>query len=226
MNEQTACEQLPSKKNYVYKKRAGSEDVVIKVFTAQDRFKTEKQMGEMLENSGLLTPRSLYVNEASLIIMYSYVNSSPVVDLIETLELTKAEEIIEKICAWLVDFYSITLKTMGCQYILGDIHLRNFLYEEATNQVYGLDFEECRPGRIETDAARLFVFILHYEPAFTPRKKALAAGFWESLNALLVLDEKFFHQEIERETKELLERRKNRSMPFINTNGVKINETK
>jgi len=204
MIELMNLERLPSKKNYVYRDR----DTIIKIFTDQHRFQTEKEMGDILRNSGLSTPVRLGVKEERLEIVYNYINGSPVVDLIDNTELARAEEIFDKICAWLVKFYSIILQKKGYQHILGDAHLRNFLYEEASNQVYGLDFEECRPGRIETDAARLYVFILHYDPAFTPRKKALAAFFWKTIAASLALDETFFQQEVMRETAELLARRR------------------
>ncbi|MEN6460931.1 MAG: hypothetical protein ABFC94_06120 [Syntrophomonas sp.] len=213
MHEQPTRKQLTSKKNYVCWEQGEHGDKVIKAFTDQSRFQMEKKMGDLVHNSGLLTPCRLSVNEENLVIIYEYVDGSPVVDLIESIELSQAEDIIRKICAWLVNFYSITLMKMGCQYILGDIHLRNFLYEQASNKVYGFDFEECRPGRIETDAARLYTFILHYDPAFTSRKKALVACFWETLSASLVLDETFFQQEVKRETAELMARRRcNRSL--------------
>ncbi|MEN6325461.1 MAG: hypothetical protein ABFD18_04510 [Syntrophomonas sp.] len=208
MPKQPARQQLTSKKNYVYREQGEHGDIVIKAFTDLSRFQVEKKMGDLVENSGLLTPCRLAVNEENLVIIYEYIDGSPVVDLIESIELSQAEDIIRKICTWLVNFYSITLMKMGCQYILGDIHLRNFLYEQASNKVYGIDFEECRPGRIETDAARLYTFILNYDPAFTARKKNLVACFWETLSASLVLDETFFQQEAKRETAELMARRR------------------
>lgn len=209
MNEPT-LRQLSSKKNNVFRAR----DVVIKTFTDPSRFQTERKMGNLLENAGLLIPGRISVNEENWVIVYTYIDGSPVVDLIESTSLSQAEEIIRKICAWLVNFYAITLKKLGCQYILGDIHLRNFIYEEASKQVYGFDFEECRPGKIETDVARFYVFMLYYDPAFTPRKKTLAAYFWETISASLRLDESFFQDEVKRETKELLARRRlNRLIP-------------
>lgn len=200
-------EQLPSKKNHVFREMGEHRDAVFKIFTDPSRFQTEKKMGDLLENSGLLIPERLSVNEETLQIVYHFIDGLPVVDLIETIELSQAEDMIKRICRWLVDFYSITRGKTGSQYILGDIHLRNFIYEESSHKVYGLDFEECRPGRIETDAARLCVFILYYDPAFTQRKKTLTACFRETLFAALALDESFFQQEIKRETADLLARR-------------------
>jgi len=148
------------------------------------------------------------------VIGYDYIDGVAVVDLIESAELIKAEAIIAAICAWMRKFYAIIFEKKGSQYILGDIHLRNFLYNESSGQLYGFDFEECRPGRLESDAARLYVFILHYEPAFTPRKIALADYFRETFFAFAALDETFFQQEVKRETEELLARRQKRVVPI------------
>jgi tRNA A-37 threonylcarbamoyl transferase component Bud32 len=208
-------EKLPSKKNHVYRESGLNQDVVVKMFTAAHRFNTEKEIGELLEDSNLTFPPRVAVDDENLTIIYSYINGYPVVDLIEDIEMSEAQDIIRKICAWLLEFYAVIRQKKGCQYILGDIHLRNFLYEKASHQVYGLDFEECRPGRIETDAARLYVFILYYEPAFTARKKDLTACLWQTLAEALVLDEELFQQEVERETQELLARRRHKR-PALN----------
>ena len=207
MSKKAGREQLPSKKNYVYWDWGEYCDKIIKIFTDQSRFQIEKEMGDLFADSSLLTPKRLSVNEAALVIEYAHIDGFPVVELIESTELAQAEKIIRKICAWLVEFYSITFEKKGCRYILGDIHLRNFLYKKKDDSVYGIDFEECRPGRIESDAARLYVFILYYDPAFTPRKKALAACFWNTLSTSLELDHTSFREEVKRETAELLARR-------------------
>lgn len=199
----TGGELLPGKKNRVV--RYG--DVVSKTFSDRSRFQMEKEIGDLLENSCILTPARLSVDEPGLVIKYENIKGTPAVDLIEDVELSQARIIFSKICAWLAEFYTLILREKGRQWILGDIHLRNFLYEEASGQIYGLDFEECRCGRIESDAARLYVFILHYDPAFTLRKKTLAALVRENLTVSLGLDETFFQAEVERETRELLIRR-------------------
>lgn len=199
----TGGERLLSKKNKVV--RHG--DIIYKTFSDRSRFQMEKEIGDLLENSGLLTPARLSVDEPGLTIKYENIKGPYAVDLIENIELSQTWEIFGKICNWLAGFYTLTLREKGCQWILGDIHLRNFIYECASGQIYGFDFEECRHGRIESDAARLCVFILHYDPAFTERKKTLAAFVRENLTSSLGLDEPFLQSEVERETKELLIRR-------------------
>ena len=58
--------------------------------------------------------------------------------------------------------------------ILGDAHLRNFLLLPG-GEIAGVDFETCRPGPREEDAARLAVFTLAYDPALTQVKRRLAS---------------------------------------------------
>ncbi len=212
MIKPTTGERLLSKKNFVYRERGEQQDVVVKIFSDLKRFQREREIGDLLQGSSLATPARYSCDENSLTIIYQFVEGSPVVDFIENTELSEAEDIIGKICVWLLEFYSIIRGKQGCQYILGDIHLRNFIYNRVSQQVYGFDFEECRIGQIESDVARLFVFILHYDPAFTPRKKALANYLWENLSAPLALDETLFQQEVKRETLELINRRAKRDI--------------
>lgn len=200
--------QFQSKKNFVYWDRQIQQNTVTKIFTDRKRFNTEKEISGILQETELSVPKRLSVNTESLSIVYEYVEGIPVVDLIESADLTKMQDIIREICSWLTGFYSLMLIKNESQYILGDIHLRNFLYAEDEDKIYGIDFEECRPGSIETDIARLYTFILHYDPEFTPRKKALAACLWETMSASMTLDFAFFREEVNRETEELLARRK------------------
>lgn len=196
-------ERLPGKKNEVI--RYG--DIVSKTFSDRSRFQMEKEIGDLLGDSGLHTPARLLVDEPGLTIKYRHIKGTPAVDLIEDTEFSQARIIFSEICTWLAEFYTLIRREKESQWILGDVHLRNFLYEEASGQIYGFDFEECRRGRIESDAARLYVFILHYDPAFTRRKRMLAALVRENLTASLGLDENFFQAAVERETRELLVRR-------------------
>ncbi|HCF50629.1 MAG TPA: hypothetical protein DER60_10120 [Syntrophomonas sp.] len=211
MNEYKGAKRLPSKKNDVY--RYG--DVVIKKFSDAERFRMETEIGSLLEKSDILTPPRLSVNQTAYINVYRFIEAIPVVDLIEDSELQLAEEIVHKIYLWVMDFYALTREMTGQQYILGDVHLRNFLYQPDSQKLYGIDFEECRQGRIESDLARFYVFLLHYDPAFTPRKKALGAFWLDIIQAPSTLDINFFQQEVERETAELLARRQHRNSSLI-----------
>ena len=210
MNDISEREMLPSKKNHIYREQMGQQEVVVKQFTDPGRFRMEKEIGELLQDTDLCIPRRLAVNEQKQEIIYEYIASVTLVDLIETTELEWALEKIAQICAWMMKFYTILQEKTGRQYILGDVHLRNFICDDRGGLVYGVDFEECRPGRIETDVARLYTFILHYEPAFTARKIKLSEYVQKTFLAALDLNEKFYLQEVARETEELLQRRHRR----------------
>ncbi len=207
MNDRPGQERFISKKNDVYRSQEKGRDTVVKVFSDRSRFANEEAIGSILIGTSLLIPDRLWVDAQALTIGYAYLNASPVVDMIESRPLSQVKTIIQQICDWLAAFYTAVLQDRGTQYILGDIHLRNFLYDEESRQVYGIDFEDCCPGRIETDLARLYTFILHYDPAFTRRKKALAAYLWDYASRSMVLDEGFFGEEVKRETTELITRR-------------------
>ncbi len=199
---------LPSKKNHIYREQSGEQMVVVKQFTDPQRFQMEKEIGSLLQDTCLAITRRLSVNEPQQQIVYAYIDAQPLVDLIETAQPEQARNMIAQVCAWMIMFYRIMRDKTGQPYILGDVHLRNFLYQARTGQVYGVDFEECRLGRIETDVARLFTFILHYEPAFSKRKIELAEDLQKLFFNTLALDKNFYLREINRETEELLQRRR------------------
>lgn len=201
-------EMLPSKKNQIYREQTGQQEVVVKQFTDPGRFQMEKEIGTLLQETDLATPRRLKVDDQEQKIIYVYIPAVPLVDIIEVVEMKKAQEMMDQICTWMMKFYDFMREKKGRLYILGDVHLRNFIYDEAAGLVYGVDFEECRPGRMETDVARLFTFMLHYEPAFTARKIELAEYMQKKFFSALGLDEKFYLQEVTRETEELLQRRR------------------
>lgn len=200
-------ERFNSKKNEVYRDEVGAGDRVIKHFSDAQRYNREVEMWDCLTESGVPVPERLSCNAKTLSATYRYIPGAPVVDLIERLPLPDADALIGKICAWMIRFYSAMEERKGESWILGDIHLRNFLYEKRSDTVYGIDLEECRPGRPESDIARLFVFILHYDPAYTQRKRRLAALLWDTLSTSMTLDPDFFQREVDRETAELNARR-------------------
>lgn len=199
--------EFPSKKNKVFKVQGDETQWVEKIFNDPAGYQTEKQMGDLFAGTDLPVPSRISFDDEGLAIRYEYVRACPVVDLIESADNALACDIILKICSWLADFYRITREKTGQQYIWGDIHLRNLLYEEETGIVYGVDFEECRPGQIESDAARIYVFLLNYDPAFTERKKQMAGLLKGELLTHLNLDEELLEREIAKETEALIKRR-------------------
>lgn len=201
-------ERLGGKKNLVFRIRDNGLDIVRKTFTDPVSYRTEKQMGQILQGSGLRTPKLLGFDDGSLTIEYEYIDGLVAIDLVESASLDQAKYMTDGICKWLISFHRISREKTGDQYIWGDAHFRNLIYRESTGHVYGIDFEECRIGRRESDLARLYVFLLNYDPPYTERKKILADEIINYFEGEFALDRDFLNKEIEREERELLERRK------------------
>ena len=90
--------------------------------------------------------------------------------------------------------------------VLGDAHLRNFLLSPE-GALTGLDFEACRPGSPEEDAARLAVFTLTYHPPFTSLKLELAAELLRECALPLILRLPVLEQALAQEAEALCARR-------------------
>lgn len=201
-------ERLPGKKNLVFRIRNNGVDIVRKTFTDSASYRTERQMGQILQGSGLRIAKLLSFDDENLTIEYEYVNGLAATELIESIPLAEAKHLADCICHWLISFHRICREKTGKQFIWGDAHFRNLIYQESTGYIYGVDFEECRIGRPESDIARLYVFLLNYDPPFTERKKMLADYIINHFEQELVLDREFLYEEIDREGRELIERRK------------------
>ncbi len=86
--------------------------------------------------------------------------------LLQLLEVgTLTSSIIAELIHWIKEFYSIT------GMILGDAHLRNFIYSDG---IYGVDFETAKKDLPEEDLATLILFTFTYYPMFTEDKIVVA----------------------------------------------------
>ena len=168
-------EKLPSKKNNVYKiaRVSGGKThfVVEKEFSESGRYYTELKIKEALKGCDINTPQLLEDEQPSESkpgrLIYEFTPGSVALDAL-------SEEVILLITRWMKRFYEIMLENTGEQWILGDIHLRNFIYDPKKQEVFGFDFEEARKGAVEEDVARLFLFITTYEPEYSEKHMNLA----------------------------------------------------
>ena len=201
-------QKLPSKKNQVYKREYLSNGekrfAVEKEFSDDGRFFTELKVGRLLEKSGLHMPALLDVQDPAENrpgkLVYEYIEGSVALDALSF-------EVISLIIRWLKRFYELTLEKTGEQMVLGDIHLRNFIYSTADREIYGFDFEEARAGAIEEDAARLFLFITTYEPEYSERNLELAGRFLNEAITQFNLDRSRFFENIFAEAVDMAKRR-------------------
>ena len=223
-------ELLYSKKNRVltclYDGSGKSRKAVEKTFANARGFSVEWDIVQAIKGANIRIPEVLNIDKEKARIIYAYIAGETLLSYLEKWEMEdeplknqllaeseKAihdpsyEMIIDSLCDWLIDFYGYIKKITGKSVILGDIHLRNFIYSPSNGGIYGLDFEDCRPGSPETDIARLCVFILTYDPPYTKVKIRTAGNLLLRLSKGLALDQTRLRSEMNRELAELKERR-------------------
>lgn len=135
-------------------------------------YRVELETVRRLEGAGVRVAPVLRAEEP--VILYQWLPGETLCDLLDQAEADpvpakRLERALPRLCQWLKGFYAASGGL-----ILGDAHLRNFLLLPE-GEIAGVDFEVCRPGPREEDAARLAVFTLAYDPALTPIKRRLAS---------------------------------------------------
>ncbi|MEG0942548.1 MAG: hypothetical protein RSD07_07700 [Angelakisella sp.] len=182
--------------------------VVIKDFGQNiDSYHQELKISRTLYDHGVSVPGILEVTEDSIV--YKYLEGTVAVDLLEQLEVhSDSAEILavfDGICHWLKSCYDALEDAFSCEMILGDAHLRNFIYSD---KVYGVDFECVTEGHRETDVANLAVFTVTYSPMCTPAKYKLAAFICKRCMELMELDSSLLRREMSTQLAIISNRRK------------------
>jgi len=107
-----------------------------------------------------------------------------------------------KLVDWLVTFRDLTGLSMT------DVNLRNFLYDENTQTVYGLDFEDCGEDSLLFSAGRLAAFIRTYNPENTRIKQEISQFVLHRFSQQLGVDLQTLFRESKRQETLLLMRRR------------------
>jgi len=89
-----------------------------------------------------------------------------------------------------------------------DVNLRNFLYDENTQTVYGLDFEDCGEDSLLFSAGRLAAFIRTYNPENTRIKQEISQFVLHRFSQQLGVDLQTLFRESKRQETLLLMRRR------------------
>lgn len=216
-------EKFFSKKNNVYKRERVVEGkkqwLVEKEFTDVCRYYREMGIMQQISSSGLAVPRVLWHQPPGPdnfgVITYQYIVGLTVLEYLEQDQIAQCADMLKEIIRWLADFYRVTKELLGEQWILGDIHLKNFIHSSTDNCLYGLDFEEACPGLIEQDIAKLLVYIPTYQPAYTPEKLKLAADFVKEAAQTFGLAKADLLCQVEREVAAMSARRNSRVDPAV-----------
>ncbi len=120
------------------------------------------------------------------VLTLSYIPGFNLADLLNTTKTTAQEKkrLIQLLGIWLAAFHN-HFKTSEHTLIRGDATLRNFLF---TDRIWGLDFEETRPGKPIEDIATLCTSILTTNPMATQEKYSLCTHFVKSYKQQVTWD--------------------------------------
>lgn len=188
-------EKLKSKKNEVYRRErtvnGKTYDVVEKEFTDAKRFHMEHTIHGLLSKGGVPVARLLGVEAPSGEfrgkLIYEFIDGDIVLELLSDGHVVK--EALLRTVDWMKRFYMATpCEPGGGQWLLGDIHLRNFIYRREGREVYGIDFEDAEIGIIERDVGKLFLYIATYEPEYSKPHLEAAEFFLNRAIAEFQLD--------------------------------------
>lgn len=157
-----------SRRNHAALIRTDGGRVVKKTFADEAAFQNELHIYKLLQDTPLPCARLMGTERNSLLL--SELPGQTLVDWLERQE--QADLPLWPMWEQLVDWLSAFHRYTGL--VMTDVNLRNFLYDETTNTLYGLDFEECRPGSIVVPAASAAAYIRTYRPEHTPLKLELS----------------------------------------------------
>jgi hypothetical protein len=169
------------------------KQMVYKLHNHRIRLTKEIEMLFQLKNSPVLVPGLVKVIGNG--ILMEHISGPTILEYISWQEnihfqyrephIEPAMQTVRQLADWLMAFYDTTEKNMAKKMILGNINLRNFIIRE---NLYGVDFEDCREGYREEDAGRICAFTLTYTPPYTPWKKTFAKEMMDLLVVKLDLD--------------------------------------
>lgn len=167
-------ERFNSKRNYVFYE--GSEKAVIKRFSRNEDFQSEKMIYHELKRNGFkYIPKLLFQDLTNKELHLEYLEGPTVLEVLEELEVNNRSEeavsVLIQVIDWLDCFYEKVQTLDGFSFtgseglIMGDVNLRNFLY--VNKNIYGLDFERIQKGKYTEEKCELLARYLIYDPIYT-----------------------------------------------------------
>ncbi|HQK54594.1 MAG TPA: hypothetical protein PLA73_10210 [Sedimentibacter sp.] len=159
---------LRSKRNNVFRIVEDEGTYILKKFENHENYIREKEVLSILKKEGVNVPSIIKAEEN-----YLYLEDLGEVNFLEWYEEQEKNNalnisMVYELCSWFKDFYSAVFEFYKKQFILYDVNFKNFII--CDNKVYGIDFEQVKPGHIEEDAGRLSAFALTYNPSMTEWK--------------------------------------------------------
>lgn len=174
---------------------------VVKTFSDNGSFQKEAHIYRLLQGKDV--PCAKVVSAQGNTLVLSELPGQNLVDCLEQQEQLGLPiwDVWDKLVAWLSAFQQMT------GLVMTDVNLRNFLYDEATNTLYGLDFEECEVCSMLIPAARVAAYIRTYKPEHTQLKQEISQHILNLFARTCGLDAELLFRESGRQETKLLDRR-------------------
>ena len=200
MAEQT-LEHYKSRRNRASLVQTDAGRFVVKTFSDDGSFQKEAHIYRLLQDKELPCAKVIAAKDHTLVL--SELPGQNLVDCLEQQERSGRPvwEVWEKLVAWLTAFQQNT------GFVMTDVNLRNFLYDETTKTLYGLDFEECDICSMAVPAARVAAYIRTYKPEYTRLKQEISQYVLNLFAHTCGLDAELLSRESGRQETKLLERR-------------------
>ncbi len=135
-----------------------------KVFSSKAAKEREAMLLKSLRKHALRVPKVLDEDEQG--ILREWIEGMTVEEILARMEETQRDEydahanesLIYRLINWFYDFHTIASCMEHQDLVMYDVDPSNFVMRRG--QIYGLDFEDCRPGVVETDFGRFIIFLL------------------------------------------------------------------
>jgi len=167
-----------SKKNTVAYVTLNGKPRVLKWFVPGFKRQMITEHSILKKGSSKLNIPSIYeMDEINNVLVTSYIIGENLCDIIndQNTTINEKQRLMILLAEWFNDFHNY-FKTDDGFRIRGDSNLRNFI---LTDRIWGVDFEESRPGKVIEDIASMCASILTTDPMFTSEKFKLCKIFIE-----------------------------------------------
>lgn len=197
--------QFLSKKNNVLQVEKDGQTIVLKQYRDISNAKREYEILQYLSNNDIQIPTVISNNSEGLYM--EYVEGITLLDYYMKLEndcLDDYLSVLVSLSKYHKKLYSV-LDKYKTNTILGDMNFRNYIIKD--NQIFRIDFEECKEGSLESDIGKMAAFALTYNPSFTPWKQKFTSSLIHVFSEELRISKNNIAQEMEKELEEMKVRR-------------------
>lgn len=197
--------QYKSRRNCAQLIQTDDDILIRKMYQQPKSYRQELQAYELLQGSSI--PHAELVCSREQLLMLTLLPGRDLVEILEQQETTGVVNwtVWDKLADWLSEFYRVT------GLVMQDVNLRNFLYDDQTGTLYGLDFEECGKGDPLFMAALLAAYIQTYAPENTPLKQEISDYVLQSFSRQLGIPFQALTLETKKQEAFLHRRRKSRT---------------